>query len=36
MAFFSWRGKAWSVSVPLGLVGLLAVAVIAVVFWLRG
>lgn len=36
MAFFTWRGEWWSVSVPLGLVALLAAAVMALILWLRG
>jgi len=37
LAFLRWRGRAYSVSVPLGLVVAAIVAIVtAVMFWLRG
>jgi len=37
LAFFRWRGKVYSVSIPLGLVVAAIVAIVtAVMFWLRG
>jgi hypothetical protein len=35
MAFFTWRGKVYSVSVPLALAGIVAAAT-AIILWLRG